>query len=559
MMTGKYNYMNDKLVYDLVVIGGGPAGLAAAVQFRESCGGSVIVLERNETLGGILPQCIHDGFGLYEFGRQMTGPEYAQAWIERATDAGVECIISCDALEMRRVGAPGALKGCSDGGLRAADDAGARESADDAADDKVFEIKIISPETGPAVVTAGAVVMATGCRERTRGGLRIPGSRPAGVYTAGQIQYMMNIKNLLPGRSAVILGSGDIGLIMARRMKWEGIDVKLILGQQASGLIRNYMQCVRDWDIPLRFGYTVVSVHGRKRVTGVTVAPAGADGEPDLSRKKYIRCDMLVVAAGLIAETEVWKTLFTSDGCIPEAIESDDETATQEAGVFVCGNTVRQYDTVDEVSVSGRRAGHRAALYLAAGGRFGEGIAVDAAKEFPFPAAGVAKHVITEEDMAYLSGERGIGGDDADGQQDGRGDGVCDIIYCINCPRGCRMNVSLIDDTAHASPDNIKVTGNACPAGERYAVQELSSPMRVVTTTVAVKGDKTRLIPVRTSAPVPKERVSDVLKLCRKIKAELPVKTGQVLYDNEGVKIIVCADMYKKAHNNAEEYTDKRS
>ncbi len=558
MMTGKYNCMNDKLVYDLAVIGGGPAGLAAAVQFRESCGGSVIVLERNETLGGILPQCIHDGFGLYEFGRQMTGPEYAQAWIERAADAGAECIVSCDALEMRRVGAPGALKGSSDDGLRAADDAcaqGARESAGDSADDGVFEIKIISPETGPAVVTAGAVVMATGCRERTRGGLRIPGSRPAGVYTAGQIQYMMNIKNLLPGRSAVILGSGDIGLIMARRMKWEGIDVKLILGQQASGLIRNYMQCVRDWDIPLRFGYTVVSVHGRKRVTGVTVAPAGADGAPDLSRKKYIRCDMLVVAAGLIPETEVWKTLFTSGGRVPEAIESDDETDTQEAGVFVCGNTVRQYDTVDEVSVSGRRAGHRAALYLAAGGRFGEGIAVDAALEFTFPAAGVAKHVMTEEDMAYLSGERGMGGGNSDGQQDGRGTGVCDIMYCINCPKGCRMNVSLIDDaaqaspentdTAQASPENTKVTGNACPAGERYAVQELSAPMRVVTTTVAVKDDKTRLVPVRTSDPVPKECVSDVLKLCRKIKAELPVKTGQVLYDHEGVKIIVCADIKK--------------
>ena len=542
-MTGrkenKYNIMNNEFVYDLAVIGGGPAGLAAAVQFRESCGGSVIVLERNERLGGILPQCIHDGFGIYEFGRQMTGPEYAQAWTERAEAAGVRHIISCDALEMRRA--------CARNGSPA--DGMSDPGADCLQENSIFEIKIISPETGPAVVSTGAVVLATGCRERTRGGLRIPGSRPAGVYTAGQLQYMMNIQNLLPGRSAVILGSGDIGLIMARRMKWEGIDVKLILGQQASGLIRNYMQCVRDWDIPLRFGYTVVSIHGRKRVTGVTVAPTGADGLPDLSRRKYIRCDTLVVAAGLIPETEVWKTLFLSEGREPEMIVSADETATQVPGVFVCGNTVRQYDTVDEVSVSGKRAGHRAASYMAAaGGRKGCGAAliVDDANEFPFPASGVQKHIMTEEDMAYLSGEPNSGAADTDGHGSAAGDGGYDIIYCINCPKGCLINVSLIDDSMPLSLENAKVTGNACPAGEKYAMQELSSPMRVVTTTVPVKDDRTVLVPVRTSAPVPKGRVSDILRRCRRIKAELPVKTGQVLYDNEGVKIIVCSDMHPK-------------
>lgn len=541
--------MNGKLVYDLAVIGGGPAGLAAAVQFRESCGGSVIVLERSERIGGILPQCIHDGFGLYEFGRQMTGPEYAQAWAKRAENAGVDMIISCDALEMHRVGVPSTLKGSLDDGLCTVDDKctlDARKAAGNAVEDNVFEIKIISPETGPSVVTAGAVVLATGCRERTRGGLRIPGSRPAGVYTAGQLQYMINIQNLLPGKSAVILGSGDIGLIMARRMKWEGIDVKLIIGQQASGLIRNYMQCVRDWDIPLKFGYTVVSVHGRKRVTGVTIAPMGSDGEVDLSHKKHIRCDTLVVAAGLIPETEVWKTLFTSNGRVPEAIKSLDEISTQEEGVFVCGNTVRQYDTVDEVSVSGKRAGHRAAVYMAAGGRFGKDITVDTALEFPFPAAGASKHIMTEEDMAYLSGESSMVDDNTNGQRDAHGDETCSIIYCINCPKGCRMNVLLIDDAISSNSEKIKVTGNACPAGRKYAIQELSSPMRIVTTTVAVKDDRTILVPVRTSDSVPKERISDVLKCCRRIKVELPVKAGQVLYDFEGVKIIVCSDMYPK-------------
>lgn len=614
--TGIISKTNNELVYDLAVIGGGTAGLAAAVQFRESCGGSVIVLERNETLGGILPQCVHDGFGIYEFGRQMTGPEYAQAWIDRAEAAGVNHIVSCDALELRRVCAGGADENVdvsADVSAPGARDAGIKRIGSKYLEN-AFEIKIISPETGPARVTAGAVVIATGCRERTRGGLRIPGSRPAGVYTAGQLQYMMNVKNLLPGRSAVILGSGDIGLIMARRMKWEGVNVKMILGQQASGLIRNYMQCVRDWDIPLRFDYTVASVHGRKRVTGVTVAPTGADGEPDMSRSEYIRCDTLVVAAGLVPETEIWKTLFTADGRDPEAIESPDETATQEAGVFVCGNTVRQYDTVDEVSVSGRRAGHRAALYLAgaaggsdcAGAGYGDADAdtsdhrtydertyIIEEKEFAFPAAGLPKHVMTEEDMEFLSGGYGAQATDSCGNEPrlgaaerpavgdccaaqnsaARASGGHDIImYCISCPRGCRMTVSSLDDAACAgAADGVegandaadsagagsrpscgmaraKVSGNGCPVGERYALQEISAPMREVTTTVAVKGDRGRLVPVRTSEPVPKDRVFDVIKRCRRIKAELPVKAGDALSDDalgggSGIKVIACIDM----------------
>ena len=584
--------MKSKLIYDLAVVGGGPAGLAAAVQFRESCGGSVIVLERSERAGGMLPQCIHDGFGLYEFGKQMTGPEYAQAWIKRAKAAGVDIIVSCDALKMRRLGASevrsDALRERFDApearsdALRERFDASEVRSDElrerfDAPEEKsdisgknnvnLFEIKIISPLTGPAIVTAGAAVLATGCRERTRGGLRIPGGRPAGVYTAGQLQYMMNIRNLLPGRSAVILGSGDIGLIMARRMKWEGIDVKMILGQKASGLIRNYMQCVHDWDIPLKFGYTVLSVHGRKRLTGVTIAAVDADGRPDEATKKYINCDTLVVAAGLVPETEVWKTLFAAEGRAVEEIMSPDGIETQETGVFVCGNIYRQYDTVDEVSVSGRRAGHRAALYMAARGCVGEDISVDSAKKFPFPAEGIPKHDMTEEDMAYLSHENAAAGSDA-GRAAGAEKNRCenddaeyDIIYCINCPKGCRMTVSYsqteneasasiakvkaAEDEASASANKVKaaVTGNGCPAGERYAMQEISMPMRMVTTTVAIKDNRSGLVPVKTSAPVPKKRVAEILKRCRRMKVELPVKAGQVLYSCEDADIVICSDM----------------
>ena len=226
--------------------------MAAAAEARRTGADRVIILERNSYLGGILPQCIHDGFGLEEFGETLTGPEYALRWIGEVKKSGAEYLTDATALSAEAIG-----QECP-------------ETAEG------YRLKIASPQRGVETIFCRTLILASGCRERSRGQLRIPGSRPAGVYTAGAVQYMMNIQNYLPGKSAVILGSGDIGLIMARRMKWEGIDVKMILGERASGLLRNYIQCARDWEIPVRFSYTAVKIHGRKRITGVTVAPVSA-------------------------------------------------------------------------------------------------------------------------------------------------------------------------------------------------------------------------------------------------------------------------------------------
>ncbi len=326
--------MNRKV--DVAVIGGGPAGLAAALKARES-GAKVLVIERDRAAGGILQQCIHNGFGLHYFGEELTGPEYAARFLEKVeTTDGIEVLCDTMVLEV---------------------------SAE-------RKIMAVSEKLGLLEVEAGAIVLAMGCRERTRGALNIPGSRPAGVYTAGCAQRLVNLEGYMPGRQVVILGSGDIGLIMARRMAWEGAKVKLVaeLMPYSSGLNRNIVQCLEDNGIPLKFNHTVVRIHGRERVTGVTVAEVDpATRLPIPGTEETIACDTLMLSVGLVPENELTRQAGVAMDDITSGAVVDERRQTSVPGVFACGNVLHVHDLVDNVSREAEIAGTAAAEFALSG------------------------------------------------------------------------------------------------------------------------------------------------------------------------------------------------
>ena len=316
---------------DVAVIGGGPAGLSAAVAARRAGAERVLILERDGVPGGILNQCIHSGFGLHTFKEELTGPEYAARWIERAREAGAELLLNATVIEItpeRRV-------------------------------------RFVSPTEGPGEVEAGAIVLAMGCRERPRGALNIPGSRPAGIYSAGTAQRLMNIEGYMVGREAVILGSGDIGLIMARRLTLEGAKVKVVaeLMPYSGGLKRNIVQCLDDFGIPLKLSHTVTQIHGRERVTGVTIAEVGADRRPIPGTEEYYACDTLLLSVGLLPENELTRALGAEICPATNGPGVSDALETSVPGVFACGNVLHVHDLVDYVSEEAALAGESAARW----------------------------------------------------------------------------------------------------------------------------------------------------------------------------------------------------
>lgn len=315
---------------DVLIIGGGPAGLAAALAARAQ-GVQVTVLERDRDLGGILQQCIHNGFGLHYFGEELTGPEYAQRFIDRLEGSGIEVLTDTMVISL---------------------------SAD-------RQVTAVSAERGLLHFTAGAIVLAMGCRERTRGALNIPGYRPAGIFTAGSAQRLVNMQGALPGREIVVLGSGDIGLIMARRLTWEGANVKLVceLMSYSSGLARNVAQCLVDNDIPLKFSHTVVRIHGRERVEGVTVAAVNEKLQPIKTTEEYIPCDTLLLSVGLIPENELSLMAGVPMDPVTGGALVDQSRQTGAPGVFACGNVLQVHDLVDNVSREAEIAGTAAAKY----------------------------------------------------------------------------------------------------------------------------------------------------------------------------------------------------
>ena len=316
---------------DVLVVGGGPAGLAAAIAAREDGIDNLLVLEREHTPGGILRQCIHNGFGLHRFKEELTGPEYAQRDIDRARELKIP--IQCDTTVL---------------------------SVEDN-----HRVTCVSAEHGLQVFEAGAIVLAMGCRERPRGALGTPGNRCAGIYSAGTAQKFVNLEGFMPGKRVVILGSGDIGLIMARRMTLQGAKVLACveLMPYSSGLNRNIVQCLNDYDIPLYLSHTVIDIQGKERLTGVTVAEVDAKRQPIPGTEIHVDCDTLLLSVGLIPENELSVGAGVEISPLTSGATVDDQLQTSVPGIFACGNVLHVHDLVDHVSNESFKAGHAAAAY----------------------------------------------------------------------------------------------------------------------------------------------------------------------------------------------------
>ena len=330
---------------DVAIIGGGPAGLAAAISAKEEGAQKVLIIERDNALGGILQQCIHPGFGLTRFNEELTGPEYYSRFVDKANELGVDVLLNSMVLQI---------------------------------DSENKEVSCVNSEYGLTKVEAGSVVLAMGCRERTRANIVIPGTRPAGIYTAGSAQRLVNRQNIMVGKKVVILGSGDIGMIMARRMSLEGAEVVMVveLMDYLAGLTRNRVQCLDDFGIPLKLAHTITKIEGNERVTGVYIAPVDENKKPIKEKEEFVECDTVLFSVGLIPENEITNKAGININRITNSPVVNQYMQTSKPAVFACGNVVHVNDLVDNVSKESEQAGKYAA-------RFAMGKFPESKKEIP--------------------------------------------------------------------------------------------------------------------------------------------------------------------------------
>ena len=329
---------------DVLIVGAGPAGMAAAIAAKEAGVDNLLVLEREANMGGILRQCIHNGFGLHRFKEELTGPEYAQRDIDKVKELGIEVRCGTTVLSI---------------------------------DENRF-VTAVSKEKGVQLFEAGALILAMGCRERPRGALATPGTRCAGIYSAGTAQKFVNLEGYMPGKRVVILGSGDIGLIMARRMTLQGAKVLACveLMPYSSGLNRNIVQCLHDYDIPLLLSHTVIDIQGKERLTGVTVAEVDAKRQPIPGTEQHFDCDTLLLSVGLLPENELTRQADVEMSNLTSGAVVDDTLQTSKEGIFACGNVLHVHDLVDFVSAESFKAGKATAEYVQGKKRVGTYVSV---------------------------------------------------------------------------------------------------------------------------------------------------------------------------------------
>jgi len=450
--------------------------MGAALAARKQGVKDILIIERDSRAGGILPQCIHSGFGLHRFKKELTGPEYALKFYKQAEKESIEFRFNTMVIDIKK--------------------------------DKT--IIMMSRKYGTEQIKAKAVILAMGCRERTRGAINIAGTRPAGVITAGTAQRFVNMEGYMPGKEVVILGSGDIGLIMARRMTLEGAKILAVceIMPQSGGLQRNISQCLNDFNIPLMLSHTVCEIHGKERVEGVTVAEVDKDFKPIDETKRFIKCDTLMLSVGLIPENE----LSEAAGVILAAnggAETDEYMQTNVEGVFACGNVVHVHDLVDFVTEESEEAGKNAAKYI-----LGEKI----------DGRGYKFRQKSEENEKN---------EPAENERE---------LTCIVCPIGCRLSMFL-DKNRKLS----EIKGNKCGRGKTYAIEEFTAPRRVLTSTVRVEINGVKSwVPVKTSGTIPKELLMIVMSELKKTKMTKPFSSGETLIENllgTGVDIVVTNDI----------------